>query len=162
MTPKSLLPLLAALSIPASVSAAIQTDYVDISSFRDFSLSGGNESRAQRAFDAELKRQSRLNRLIGVGRTLKLTFLDIDMAGAIEPWRFRSASHVRIIKDVYPPRLRFTYELRSASGNILASGEETLRDVSFQRYASVGRTASPFYYEMKLLEKWARKKFPSS
>ena len=43
---------------------------------------------------------------VAAAQKLTITFNDIDMAGDFEPWRGPDASHVRIIKEIYPPRQR--------------------------------------------------------
>ena len=60
---------------------------------------------------------------------LVVTISDIDMAGAFEPGR-RHLWQVRIIRDVYPPRIDLAFTLTDADGAVVKSGERKLRDVS--------------------------------
>ena len=47
----------------------------------------------------------RANEVLPAGQTLTVTFTDIDLAGDFEPWRGGQAMDIRIVKDVYPPRM---------------------------------------------------------
>src|SRR5690606_2539767 len=57
------------------------------------------------------------------GRHLSVTITDVDLAGEIEPWRTGSAHDIRIIKDIYAPRIHLTYKLTDASGAVVKEGE---------------------------------------
>ena len=118
------------------------------------------KNRPARSLIAELARESRLNALVGEDRVLELTFKDVDMAGEIEPWRHPSFSDIRYVKGIYPPRMVFSYVLRDATGEEIASGEEKIRDLTFDfAINSIGRSKT-FFYELNMLEDWARTTLP--
>ena len=156
----ALLPLITLLGLAVSGSAAIKTTYVDLESFTDFSISGGNVKHARAIFEGELARDTRLQNIVGEDRVLELTITDIDMAGDIQPWRNRNYSDIRYVQGAYPPRMSFSYVLRDANGNEIASGEEHIRNLSFDfDLHTTGRHRS-FHYELNMLEDWARKTLP--
>jgi hypothetical protein len=155
----TLLTLLALLGLGATATAEIKTAYVDLESFTDFSISGRSEADAQKVFDRELQR-SRLPGIVGENRVLELTFTDIDMAGDIQPWRNRHNSDIRYVESIYPPRMSFRYVLRDAEGNELASGEESIRDLSFDLRVRTMSSGDPFLYELEMLTNWARRTLP--
>lgn len=156
-----LIPLIALCALPVAASAEIKTNYVNLEDFTDFTIAESPETFAQKVFDKELKGSSKLQGYVGEDRLLELTFTDIDMAGDVQPWRNRDNADIRYVESIYPPRIKLTYVLRNAQGEEIASGEEALRNLGFD--SDIGATSSmrdSFYYEIKLLEDWARKSLP--
>ena len=70
-------------------------------------------------------------RFLGGGQVFSITFNDIDMAGDFEPWRGPSMQDVRIIKEIYPPRIALDFSLKNAAGAEIASGSRNLTDLTF-------------------------------
>lgn len=89
--------------------------------------------------------------------SLSLTFKDVDLAGEVEPWVGRSGDQVRVVRDIYPPRLKFHYVVNGPEGEELAEGMAQLSDMNFLWGANRIRQNETFYYEMELLDDWARK-----
>jgi len=103
--------------------------------------------------------QERAPRFLADGQTLAITFTDIDLAGDFEPQRGPNFDSVRIVKDIYPPRLTFTYKLTDASGAVLKEGREKLVDLGFQMTASVIDNNDPLRYEKSMLNDWLHSQF---
>lgn len=103
--------------------------------------------------------QERAPRFLAEGQTLAITFTDIDLAGEFEPQRGPSFDSVRIIKDIYPPRLTFTYKLTDASGAVLKEGSEKLVDLGFQMTATAIDNNDPLHYEKSMLNDWLHNQF---
>ena len=106
--------------------------------------------------------QERAPRFLADGQTLAVTFTDIDVAGEFEPQRGPDFNSVRIIKDIYPPRLTFAYKLTDASGAVLKEGQEKLVDLSFQMSATVIDNNDPLHYEKSMLKDWLHSQFKQS
>ncbi len=89
---------------------------------------------------------------------LEVRFTDIQRAGGYEPWRGPQADRVRIVRDVYPPRIALEFSQLAADGRVVHSGRRELRDLGFltrpNRYAS-----DPLGHEKLLLDDWVRKEF---
>ncbi len=96
---------------------------------------------------------------VAEGQKLTITFNDIDMAGDFEPWRGPDASHVRIIKEIYPPRAHLTFKLTDASGAVLKEGERKLSDTAYLMKISLQSRTDPLRHEKALLEDWLRDEF---
>lgn len=101
----------------------------------------------------------RAPRYLSEGQTLTITFKDIDLAGDFEPWRGPDFSTVRIVKDIYPPRMNFTYKLVDANGAVVQEGEERLLEMAFQMTASPIDNQDSLRYEKAMLNNWLRDKF---
>lgn len=99
--------------------------------------------------------QSQAERSLPADQSLKVTLRDVDLAGEYEPGRMGSMYDVRIIKDIYPPRIELDYRLSDASGAVLREGEVTLRDTGFLLGAGpIGSDA--LRYEKRMLRDWLR------
>jgi len=94
------------------------------------------------------------------GYRLAVTFKDIDMAGDFEPWRGPQYHDVRIVKDIYPPRIVLAFRMTDAEGNVVAQGERELRDLSFMMKIPMGFRNDPMRHEKALLDDWLRQEFP--
>jgi hypothetical protein len=92
------------------------------------------------------------------GQKLTVTIKDIDLAGEIEPWRSPQFQDVRIIKDIYPPRIDLSFKLVDASGAVVKEGNRQLRDLTFTMNINPNRN-DPRVYEKALLDDWLRSEF---
>jgi len=93
------------------------------------------------------------NRLLPEGYQLKMVVSDIDMAGEYEPWQKANYGDVRIVRGIYPPKIRFTWELNNAEGELVLSGEEHLIDMGFD-FRSRSFNNDVLYYEKQMLRDW--------
>lgn len=125
------------------------TDFKDRYSSTERMVAGLEEE-----FSRYLKRAA--DKVLPEGQSLTITFTDIDMAGDFEPWRGPNAHDIRIIKSIYPPRIKFNYTVTDASGAVLKEGEERLSDLSFQSTLGINRN-DVFFYEQELMRSWLRK-----
>lgn len=94
---------------------------------------------------------------VAPGQSLTVTFKDIDMAGDFEPWRV-DARDVRIVKDLYPPRVKLGFKLVDASGAVVKEGDRSLSDLAFMNLATIDRN-DELRYEKRLLGDWAASEF---
>jgi hypothetical protein len=143
-----------------SASARIVAQFDNVDEFTDFSVSGMSEADTQSQLEYALDRfaQRHLKNTLPEGYTLEITFTDIDMAGDIQPWRNRDYEDIRYVESIYPPRLDFRYVLRDQRGKEILSGEERLRDLSFDLALPPIGFNDSFAYELQMLKDWARKK----
>ena len=97
---------------------------------------------------------------VPVGSRLQVTFTDIDMAGDFEPWRGPQFNDIRIVKDLYPPRLVFSFRLTDAEGNVVKEGRRDLRDMAFMMKLTMATQSDTMRHENALLDDWLRAEFP--
>lgn len=98
------------------------------------------------------------NRLLAQGQVLTIKVLDIDLAGEFEPWRVPQWTDVRVVKDLYMPRIKLAFKLVGADGRVIKEGERDLRDLAFMMKLSINRD-DPRRYEKELLDDWLRQDF---
>lgn len=93
------------------------------------------------------------------GQRLSITVTDIDLAGDFEPWRGPRFDDVRIIKDLYPPRINLSFRLTDASGRVMKEGSRQLRDLAFLMRITSAFPSDPLRHEKELLNDWLRDEF---
>lgn len=89
------------------------------------------------------------------GHKLAVTITDIDLAGDYEPWHKPGSEDVRIIKDIYPPRVDLEFKVTDAAGAVVKEGKRQLRDLSFMMKLNIRRD-DMHRYEKELLNNWMR------
>jgi len=95
------------------------------------------------------------------GQLLEITFTDIDMAGDFEPWAGPRWNEVRIVRDIYPPRMEFTFRLTDAEGNVLKQDQRKLVGLGFLMKITMGANDDSLRHEKALLDDWLRDEFPT-
>lgn len=116
----------------------------------DFGTDQGRDALLERIREFILERAEKA---LPAGQKLLITFTDIDLAGEYEPWRGPQFSDVRIVKSIYPPRLKFSYQITDAAGQTIKAGREDLRDLAFDMRLTVDRQDT-LRYEKDILRDW--------
>lgn len=157
--------LLAPAAVPFAAdqpsAGVVQVTYIRPDTFRDVGDNGRVTTDKRRdALLGELARHVERNAVprIPAGSTLSIAVTDVDMAGDFEWWLGPRADHVRIVKDVYPPRISLGFRLVDATGNTLAEGRRELTDTAF--LISIEYRNDLLRYEKKLLDDWLAREFP--
>ena len=151
----ALLPAVAAAQPPVEVS------FGDLAKFADLKVSVMSSARDREALAADLKRHIEREAPVRLppGTRLKVHVRDVDMAGEYWPIAGGAATRdMRIIKDVYPPRIDLDFQLLRADGSVERSGRRELRDGGFLMGAGPMST-EPLRYEKDLLDGWLRREF---
>jgi hypothetical protein len=84
---------------------------------------------------------------------LEVTFTNIDLAGDYEPWQGPRADSVRMIRDIYPPRIDLEFKLVGADGRVISEGKSKLCDLAFQSRVTFPSN-DELRYEKALLKDW--------
>ncbi len=92
------------------------------------------------------------------GQKLSVTFTDIDLAGDFLPSR-PGLNNVRIIKEIYTPRMSLTFQLTGADGKVIKEGERKLIDMNFMMNISIIDRDQPLFYDKPLLTNWVKDEF---
>ena len=93
------------------------------------------------------------------GQKLAITFTDVDLAGDFEPWRGGQWGDVRIVKDIYPPRISLAFRLTDAAGAVVNEGKRDLRDMAFMMKLTMGFRDDALRHEKALLDDWLSAEF---
>ncbi len=90
-------------------------------------------------------------RRLPTGWTLTVAVTELDRAGALEPWRGPQFCWLRIMRDVYPPRIDVRFAVTDAQGE----RRRELRDLNYLQQAAFP-DQDPLRYEKALLRGWLR------
>ncbi len=103
--------------------------------------------------------EKRAASLVSADHKLTVTLTEVDLAGDYEPWRSgQGMNDVRIVKDIYPPRIDLEFKLTDAAGTVVKEGKRELRDLAFMMKLSINRN-DPERHEKELLNDWLRREF---
>jgi len=65
-----------------------------------------------------------------------------------------------MVRDIYPPRLEFSFRLLDASGQVVKEAQRRLLDLAFQLRSSLINQHDTLRYEKTMLDDWLREEFP--
>lgn len=91
------------------------------------------------------------------GQTLDVTLVDVKRAGDYEPWHGPRGSDIRIMRDIYPPRITLQYTLKDASGRVVDEGEAKLSDSGYLHNIGLKSDTDPLRYEKRLIDDWVKR-----
>jgi hypothetical protein len=136
----------------------VRIEYVNPGSFSDIGDAYGSEKLRDARLQALREHlQRRSQEVLAPGQTLLVSVTDIDMAGRVEPLSGASRD-LRVVRDVYPPRIDLSFKLIGPGGETLKSGERSLRDINFamngMRYPN-----DALRFEKSLLDEWLEREW---
>ncbi len=167
MKKTSLLPFLASLALTAGLALPLiaadtkTTDQVTVTfhepeSFTDVLENG---SSLTSTYYLEQLRECLLTAatpLLEAGQKLVITFTDIDLAGET---RFNQPHQIRIMKDIYAPRVVLNFRLLGSDGKVMKEGERKLVDQNYMMQVRRPGSDQPLYYDKQLLTSWLETEF---
>jgi len=104
--------------------------------------------------------RQRADKLLPNGQHLHVKITNIKLAGDFEPWLGPNMQDVRIIKDIYPPRIDLHFTLTGADGKTISEGDRKLRDLAFLQHPIVAFSSTdPLRYDKRLLRDWLQREF---
>ena len=151
-------------SLPRALEGpgSVQVAWNDPTEFSEIRLSGNRSEAARGTWVIDLASHlaERANAHLADGQTLSLTLTDIDLAGDYEPWHGPQMRDVRMLRDIYPPRIRLDFTLRDASGQVIAEGNRELRDLGYLHGLRIPTNNNDsLRYEKKLIDRWLVQEF---
>ena len=142
---------------PSAFAATSEVTWTDYKSYRD--IDPGNEGRKsfrERTFKDLEKHFAKLAETLPEGQVLKIDVTDVDLAGDTNA---AGIHRTRIIKQIYSPRMNFSYELLDASGKVIQSEEVSIRDMNFMSGSNLKYRSKSLGYEKKMLDDWFKDTF---
>lgn len=157
-----ILPTLLALVVPAVGAAqpAVDVTFGDLSKFSDLRVSTWTNDKERQGLADELKRhiEAAAPARLPPGTRLAVTIRDVDMAGEYPPVTGPSSRDIRVVKDVYPPRIDLDFRLTRADGSVEREGSRELRDAGFL-WSQSPLTRDILSFEKALLDGWLQREF---
>lgn len=144
----------------AAAAPRITAEYVDPEKFADFRDGVFDSEKGRQHLMEQLNEHlARLGERLPAGQRLEIRFTDINLAGDFEPWRGPSFDEIRIMKDIYSPRMEFSYRVLDANGAVVREGTEKLSDLAYLMNASPLGSHDALRYDKQLLTDWVRREF---
>ena len=139
----------------------VSVTYVNPEQFTENRLYGRQDRFNRIDYLAELKAYliKQGQDILAPGQSLQVDITDIQLAGAYEPWLGPQWSYVRIMRDIYSPRIELTFRLVDQDGNVLREGKRVLRDLDYLNsgVSVPSATGTSLYYDKALLRRWLRR-----
>ena len=137
----------------------VEVTFGDLSKFTDFRVSTMSNQKEREGLAHELRRhlEREAPLRIPADMRLQLSITDVDLAG---DYRLGGVgpNEVRVVKDMYPPRISLDFKLLRADGAVEKEGHRELRDSSFM-WGSSPTSAESLRFEKSLLDGWLQKEF---
>ncbi len=167
MKTQAKLSLIAAAVLAAGVltSAADQQSNVAVSfhesdKFTDARahFGGGTDKGYLKMLSSHIEKEA--GRRLAPGQKLEVIVSDVDLAGDYLP-SGSTSQDVRVIREIYIPRIRLSFKLLDEHGKVINEGERRLSDMDFMNDLRLAGRNDPLFYDKNLLSDWINKEFKS-
>ncbi|MFZ3000443.1 MAG: DUF3016 domain-containing protein [Undibacterium umbellatum] len=150
--------LLAALMAGQAQAGEVKVTWQEPEKFTD--IRPGNEFRSD--FQGRLIKEfdsifAEMAKKLPDGYQWDVTVTDVDLAGDVRPFFRTTMNEIRVIKDLYWPRMTFSFDLKDGEGKSVVSGTENLRDMNFLMHSNLAGSNNSFRYEEQMLRDWFKK-----
>jgi len=145
---------------PQTHAAKTEVNWSHPEKYRD--IDAGNHNRA--AFKKHLfatmdKFIAKLAKDLPAQQTLKIKVTDLDLAGDTHDAFTSLSDQIRVVKDIYFPRIKFSYQLVDENDHIIKSDDVNLKDMNFMLTNNLRYRNEPFGYDKKMLSDWFKTTF---
>ena len=141
----------------SAMAASVDIKWTDPDKYRDIHQGNdGKKSFRKNLFHNFEKHFTKLASKLPEGQVLKIEVTDIDLAGST---LHGGISRIRVIKDNYPPRMDFSYQLMDVNNNLILEDEVKLKNMSFMMGSNLKYRNSSLGYEKEMIDKWFSKTF---
>lgn len=145
---------------PDKASAPVQVTFNAPEKFTDVREDYMGSDRGRDALLDQLKEHlvTQGSKYLAQGQRLEIAVTDVDLAGDFEPWRGMNFQDVRMVKDIYPPRVTLDFKLLDAEGKVVSEGKRQLSDLGYLMTVALS-TSDPLRYDKEMLSNWLRQEF---
>lgn len=121
-------------------------------------MTGSDRDRARVLDEIKAYMETLARDYLRAGESLELKVTDVDLAGDFEPWHGIEFDHIRILKEVYPPRMNLEFRLLDAEGKVVREGKRRLQNPGYLMTAGMP-TNDPLRYDKEMIRDWMRQEF---
>jgi hypothetical protein len=139
-------------SFNVTYAATSEVTWTDYEKYRD--IRAGNSNRKhfrESTFYNFEKHFTKLAKRLPEGQVLKIDVTDVDLAGDTNAG---GIDNIRIVKNIYFPRMNFSYQLVNDDGSEIDAGEVKLKDMSFMISNRLKYRNQLLGYEKNMLDEW--------
>ncbi|SEL19669.1 Protein of unknown function [Colwellia chukchiensis] len=138
--------------VSALQAAEVEVKWTNPDKYTD--IDAGEEHRKHfkaRVFKSFEEHFVKMAALLPAQHKLVLDITDVDLAGDVN---FGGTRRIRIVKELFFPRLEFNYQLLNADNSVVKSAEVALKDMSFLMHSGLKYRSKSFGYEKEMFDKW--------
>ena len=138
----------------------VEVSFINAENFTDVKEEYMDSGRGRDRVLDEMKKHIiwSASRCIAADRKLEIKVTDIDLAGDFEPWRSPQLMDVRILRDIYPPRISLEFRLLDAQGKVVSEGKRELQDHTYLMMSAMP-SHDGLRYDKQLISDWLRREF---
>lgn len=153
---KSAVVMLSLLAMSAAMAGEVKVEYKDYKKFTDMKpaneVRGAYEKRTMASFD---KMFADLAKELPEGYSWDVVVTDIDLAGDVNHMFTQTGQRIRVIKEVFIPRINFSYTLLDQNKTVVIEEKDLkLKDMGFMSRIGANRADQSFEFERVMLERW--------
>ncbi len=140
-------------------TSAVKVNWLNPEKFSDIRPATGTrkvyQERVMKAFDKII---GELAEKLPAGYSMEINVKDLDLAGDVNPMYRLDNTDIRVIKEIYFPRMKFDYVLFDQNKQqILKESDVKIKDMGFMTSSHIGYQSREFAYEREMLKKWFNK-----
>lgn len=139
-----------------SSAATSEVTWTNSDKYRDVDAGIGHRAKFKaRTFAHFEKHFATLATKLPEGQTLLIDVQDVDLAGDVH----QNMQRVRVIKGVFFPRIKFSYQVIDSNKKSISSGDVNLKDMNFMMGSKLRYNQDSLGYEKRMLDEWFEKTF---
>jgi hypothetical protein len=144
------------IQVSEAQAAQVEVKWTNPDKYTD--VDAGEEHRQHfkdRTFKALEKHFAKIAELLPEQQTLIFDITNLDLAGDVN----FGAKRIRIVKNIFFPRIEFSYQLLNADNTVVKSAEVSLKDMGFLMSNGLRYRNQTLGYEKEMFDGWFNKTF---
>ncbi len=143
----------------SSMAGTSEVKWINPDDYRDVDAGEGHRAKFKKRVFADFEKHfAKLAEKLPEGQILIIDVTDVDLAGDVN----QSMRRIRVVKDIFFPRIEFTYQVQDANKMEISTGEVNLKDMNFLMGSQLRYKNDSLGYEKKMLDEWFEKTFLSA
>jgi hypothetical protein len=137
-------------------AATSEVKWTNPEDYRDVNAGQGHRAKFKAKVFADFEKHfAILAEKLPENQKLIINVNDVDLAGDVNQ-NFR---RIRVVKDIFFPRMKFSYQVIDLNKNEISSGDVNLKDMNFLMGSSLRYNSDRLSYEKRMLDNWFKETF---
>ena len=140
--------------------SAVNVRWGDPNEFAELRYSQNRRIAVQGDWVVELAEymQKQVAKAVPAGERVDVEILDLQRAGQFE-WMRTQNDDVRVMRDVYPPRMTLQFKRTASDGSVISEGARQISDLAYLQGPSPFPSSDPLRYDKRMIDTWIRREF---